>query len=78
MTYKIFSLQWEINEVADSYGLCLNASNFLLDTSMTVLNAYYLKNSEARSSQVRRCDTSNEANQRCAMPLRDMGKNIII
>ena len=45
MTCKIFSLQWEINEVADSYGICLNASNSLLDTSMTVLNAYYLKNS---------------------------------
>ena len=52
MTYEIFFLQRGINEVTDSSGLCLNAFNSLLDTSMTVLNAWCLKNSWARSSQV--------------------------
>ena len=52
MTYKMFSLLREMNEVTDSSGLCLNASNSLLDTSMILLNAYCLKNSWARSSQV--------------------------
>ena len=78
MTCEIFFLQRGINEVTDSSGLCLNAFNSFLDTSMTVLNACCLKNSWARSSQVRRCDTSNEANQRCATPLKDMGKIITI
>ena len=52
MTCEIFSLQREMNEVIDSSDLYLNTSNSFLDTSMTVLNAYYLKNSWARSSQV--------------------------
>ena len=45
MTYEIFSLQREINEMTDSFGPCLNAFNSLLKTSMTVLNVNCLKNS---------------------------------
>ena len=78
MTCEIFSLQREINEVIDSSGLCLKASNSLLETSMIVLNANCLKNSWAKSSQVLWRDTSNEANQRYPTPLKDIGKNIII
>ena len=62
--------------MTDSSGLCLKASNSLLETSMTILNANCLKNSWAKSSQVLRRDTSTEANQRCAAPLRDIGKSI--
>ena len=45
ITCEIFSLQREINEVTDSFGLCLKAFNSLLETLTTVLNANCLKNS---------------------------------
>ena len=62
MICEIFPLQREMNEVTDSSSLYLKTSNSLLETSMIVLNANYLKNSRVKSSQVLRCDTSNEAN----------------
>ena len=52
ITYEIFSIQQEINEVTDSSDLYLKAPNSFLETSMTVLNANCLKNSWAKSSQV--------------------------
>ena len=61
-----------------SLGLYLKASNSLRETSMTVLNANCHRNSWAKSSHVWRCDTSKEANQHWAAPLKDMGNNIII
>ena len=73
----IFSLHREINEVTDSFNPYLKAFSSLLETSMTMLNANCLKNSSAKSSQVLRHETSKEANQRYAAPLKDMGKSII-
>ena len=75
---NIFSLQWDMNEVTDSSGLCLRVSNSLCDTSTTMLKEYCLRNSCAKSLQVLRREKSSEANQRCAAPLSDRGNNIII
>ena len=60
----IFSLQREMNEVTDSSGLCLRASNSLRDTSTTVLKEYCLINSCPKSAHVLRLEGSNDANQR--------------
>ena len=78
MIWAIFSLQQEMNDVTVSSSLCLKASNSLHETSMTVLNANRRRNFWAKSSHVRRCDTSKEANQRWVIPLKDMGNNVII
>ena len=51
-----------MNEVIDSSGLCLRASNFLHDTSTTMLKEYYMRNSYAKSLQVLRREESSEAN----------------
>nr|CAN62642.1 hypothetical protein VITISV_039592 [Vitis vinifera] len=64
-----------MNDVTVSSSLCLKASNSLHETSMTVLNANRRRNFWAKSSHVRRCDTSKEANQRWVIPLKDMGNN---
>ena len=74
----IFSLQRDMNEVTDSSGLCLRASNSLRDTSTTMLMEYRLRNSCAKSLQVLHCEGSSEANQSCTAPLNDRGNNIII
>ena len=76
--WAIFSLQWEMNDVIVSSSLCLKAFNSLRETSMTVLNANWHRNSWAKSSHVRWHDTSKEANQCRAAPLKDMGNSIII
>ena len=67
-----------MNEVNDSSGLCLRASNSLRDTSITVLKNYCLRNSCAKLLKVLRREGSSEANQRCTAPLNDSGNNIII
>ncbi|WKA12996.1 hypothetical protein VitviT2T_030335 [Vitis vinifera] len=67
-----------MNEVTDSSGLYLRASNTLRDTSTTVLKEYCLRNSCANSLQVLHREESSEANQRCATPLSDRGNNIVI
>ena len=64
--------------MTNSSNLYLKAFNSLFKTSMTILNANYLKNSAAKLSQVWRCDTSYEANQRCLAAQKDIGKNITI
>ena len=43
MISTIFPCQREMNDETDSSVLCLRASSSLLDTSTTILNAYYLR-----------------------------------
>ena len=74
----IFYLQRDMNEVTDSSGLYLRASNSFRDTSTIVLKEYCLRNSYAKSLKVLHREGSSEANQRCAAPLSDKGNNIII
>ena len=78
MIWAIFSLQREMNDVTVSSGFYLKASDSLRETSMIALNANYRKNSWFKSSHVRWCNTSKEANQRWAAPLKDLGNSIII
>ena len=78
MIWAIFSFQREMNDVTISSSLYLKASNSLCKTFMTVLNENCYRNSWAKSSHIRRHDTSKEANQWWAAPLKDMGNSIII
>ena len=77
-TSAIFSHQWEIKKEMDSSDLCLKASSSLLDTSTTILNENYRKNSWAKSSHVLHHKDSKYANQCWAAPLRDNGNKVII
>ena len=78
IVFAIFPRQREIKEETDSSDLCLKASSSLLDTSTTILNENYRKNSWAKSFHVLRCEDSKDANQRWAAPLRDNGNKVII
>ena len=62
MILTIFLCQWEMNDETDSSVLYLRASSSLLNTSTTVLNENYRKNSWAKSSHVWRLEDSKEAN----------------
>ena len=67
-----------MNEETDSSDLCLRTSSPLLDTSTTVLNENYRKNSWAKSSHVLRREDFKDVNQHWAAPLKDNGNKVII